>query len=92
MCLPSRSGHGRRETVEETDLSVPRWLRKQQGQVGDTTAGIWVIKRQQPSALSRTLSRALYTTVPPVIAGQVKHKNNRRTTEMISDFSEHRAS
>ena len=33
----------------------------------------------QPSALPRTLSRARKTTVPTVIAGQVKHKNKRRT-------------
>ena len=27
LCLPSHSGHGRREVVEETDLSAPRRLR-----------------------------------------------------------------
>ena len=41
----------------------------------------WVIERQsKPSTLSRTLSRALNMTVTTVIAGQVKHKNNRITT------------
>ena len=36
LCLPSHSGHGRREIVEETDLSVPRRLGNPV-QVGDTT-------------------------------------------------------
>ena len=77
LCLPSHSGHGRRETVEENDLSVPRRLRKTLWQVGDATTlrlagGDLGDRAKQPSALSRTLSRALNITIPTVIAGQVE--------------------
>ena len=86
LCLPSRSGHGRREILEETDLSVPRRLRKNRWQVGvrDTTLrlaggdlGDREAKQQVPShgPYQEPLMR-----VTTVIAGQVKHKNNRRTT------------
>jgi len=37
----------------------------------------------QPSALPRTLSRARKITVMTVIAGQVKHKNKRRTNVAV---------
>ena len=53
-------------------------------QVGDITVrlagGDLGDRAKQPSALSRTLTRALNVTVTTVIAGQVKPMNNRRTT------------